>query len=328
MVGRKSLDAETKALIAIEALKGEKTIEQIAAEHGISKSLSRKLKKKLLERAPQLFSKEGELKEEYIKLKELSFESINQQNTQLNSILKGITKSYKVNSITAWSNFAIAIFAVVTVVAYFILAQSNDRLAKYTGNLADHTKKMAKYTEEMSKHNAVMAKLFKEQKDIKEEAKIDVSCIVRSGFKTTLSNKELKFELSDYLKHRGEIQFFFAVKNNGKYSINSELDIPFRIFILNKDNEILETHPTGKDPDWISDFPINVGSKNISEMSEVQELKEKLAKVVVKKNYTDKIIKITIPNSDLKLDGYSYVETKVIFKKYNSSKTSPGIKSE
>jgi len=52
----KSRDAAFKARVALEAVKGEKTIAQIASEYGIHPNQIGQWKKKLLEELPMLFS--------------------------------------------------------------------------------------------------------------------------------------------------------------------------------------------------------------------------------------------------------------------------------
>ena len=53
---RRSHDAAFKARVALEALKGEKTIAQIASEYGVHSNQIRQWRQKLLEDLPQLFS--------------------------------------------------------------------------------------------------------------------------------------------------------------------------------------------------------------------------------------------------------------------------------
>jgi len=52
----RSHDATFKARVALEAIKGEKTIAQIAAEYGVHPNQIRQWRQKLLEELPQLFS--------------------------------------------------------------------------------------------------------------------------------------------------------------------------------------------------------------------------------------------------------------------------------
>lgn len=53
---RRSHDAAFKARVALESLKGERTIAQIAAEYGVHPNQIRQWRQKLLEELPQLFS--------------------------------------------------------------------------------------------------------------------------------------------------------------------------------------------------------------------------------------------------------------------------------
>jgi len=325
----KSLDSDTKALIAIEAIKGEKTIEQIASRYGTSKSQIRKLKRELLERSSHLFSKERELKDELKKIKELNYESIGRQNEQLNSVLEEINKSCRVNRITAWSNFTIAFFALLTVAVYFVLAQSNCRLAEHTQELASGTKEMAKYTEKMAEHNADMARSAQERNNFEKSPTLNVYCLVKSGFNPNINDGKLCFEASDYQKHVDEIQFFVAVKNEWRFIINDKLNIPFKILILNKENEVVETHPPKDSPPFlIADLSINEAPKSIPKIYEVQEIKKELSKVAGQSDYSDKIIEIKLFEGDVKLSSYSYAEINVRFFEYNAFKSSYKIKNE
>ncbi len=53
---RKKYDAALKARIALEAVKGDKTIREISSEYGIHSSQIMKWKKQLLEELPSIFS--------------------------------------------------------------------------------------------------------------------------------------------------------------------------------------------------------------------------------------------------------------------------------
>ena len=53
---RKTHDAALKAKVALEALKGEKTIAQLSSQFGVHPNQIGKWKKELLERLPEIFS--------------------------------------------------------------------------------------------------------------------------------------------------------------------------------------------------------------------------------------------------------------------------------
>jgi transposase len=61
---RKRYDKAFKAKVAVEALRGEKTIQEIAIAHGVHPNLVAQWKKQLLESADQLFEKAGKDKDE------------------------------------------------------------------------------------------------------------------------------------------------------------------------------------------------------------------------------------------------------------------------
>lgn len=56
---RKRYDKEFKAKVAIEALRGEKTIQEIAIAYGVHPNLVTSWKKQLLDGADELFEKAG-----------------------------------------------------------------------------------------------------------------------------------------------------------------------------------------------------------------------------------------------------------------------------
>ena len=53
---RRRYDASFKAKVALEAIKGERTIAEIASESGVHPNQIAKWKKQLLEEAPEIFS--------------------------------------------------------------------------------------------------------------------------------------------------------------------------------------------------------------------------------------------------------------------------------
>ena len=61
---RKSYSPEFKAKVAIEAIKGEKTISQIASDFGVHPILVTKWKKQFLENSYKVFSSEGNKEKE------------------------------------------------------------------------------------------------------------------------------------------------------------------------------------------------------------------------------------------------------------------------
>ena len=64
---RKSYDTSFKARVALEALRGERTVSQIAAAYGVHPNQVGKWKKQALDELPRIFSGKYEKKEAEVK---------------------------------------------------------------------------------------------------------------------------------------------------------------------------------------------------------------------------------------------------------------------
>lgn len=86
---KKNYDAAFKAKVALEAVKGEKTIAQIASEYGVHPNQIGQWKKRLLEELPGLFSdrRKREGKEEEAQTDEL-YRQIGQLKVELDWLKK------------------------------------------------------------------------------------------------------------------------------------------------------------------------------------------------------------------------------------------------
>ena len=70
MSKRRNHDAGFKARVALEAVKGERTVSELAAEHGVHPTMINQWKRPLLEGAPDIFergSKKAEVDEETVR---------------------------------------------------------------------------------------------------------------------------------------------------------------------------------------------------------------------------------------------------------------------
>jgi len=89
---RKTYSAEFKAQVVLEILKEEKSISQLASEHGVHPNLLFKWKNQALHDLPRLFSddhkKTEAVKTEYEKQIEGLYEEIGRLTTQLNWLKK------------------------------------------------------------------------------------------------------------------------------------------------------------------------------------------------------------------------------------------------
>lgn len=81
---RKTYDDQFKAKVALEAIKGEKTLSEIASHFEVHPNQITQWKKQLLENVPSLFSKKKDPEiEELKKLMEELYKKIGQQNIEL-----------------------------------------------------------------------------------------------------------------------------------------------------------------------------------------------------------------------------------------------------
>lgn len=90
---RKRYDKEFKAKVALEALKGEKTMQELAITYSVHPNMIALWKRQLMENAAALFEKEGKNKasEEAVRQKDELFKQIGQLQVE-NEYLK---KKYK-----------------------------------------------------------------------------------------------------------------------------------------------------------------------------------------------------------------------------------------
>jgi len=86
---RKTYDDNFKARVALEAIKGEKTISEIASQHEVHPNQIIQWKKRLLENVADIFSKRKDPElEEQEKLVEELYKKIGQQNIELEFLKK------------------------------------------------------------------------------------------------------------------------------------------------------------------------------------------------------------------------------------------------
>jgi transposase-like protein len=82
-VQRKRYSAELKAKVALEAIKCQKTTNEIAAEYGVHPSQISQWKKQALDELPQIFSKQGKDREKAETENETLVSNLYQQIGQL-----------------------------------------------------------------------------------------------------------------------------------------------------------------------------------------------------------------------------------------------------
>ncbi len=64
MAARKHYDSRLKAQVALEAIKNQRTISEIASDYGVHPNQISKWKKKLLDEVPEIFSSKREKRQQ------------------------------------------------------------------------------------------------------------------------------------------------------------------------------------------------------------------------------------------------------------------------
>lgn len=95
MAKRRSLSAAFKAKVALEAIKGHKTVSQIATEFDVHTNQVRAWKKKLLESATDAFTRKNERQEDdFEKERDKLYSKIGQLKVE-NDFLKKVSERLK-----------------------------------------------------------------------------------------------------------------------------------------------------------------------------------------------------------------------------------------
>lgn len=288
------VDANIKVKIAIEAIKGIKTVEEISKEFGISRAQVRKYKRRVLDGSSDLF-KEGN---SFGGDNRQGIKSDNQEShykEKFKTISKGILNFLKRDNINVISTIILAIFTV-------ILAVYTEKMAHYTEKMSYHSAHNAKYTAKMAQLTDDMARSTKDLVDISKNPILHIYGLIESDFEYTI-NDGIQFKSNDYLGKRKKAKFYIAVSNKWGSNIKDELKIEFGISVLSQDKYNLETKVYK-----INDFPIALGPLDISEITEVKEIQEKLSGKDFdwRKTHFDKIIKIKIYKHLVEVPDYPY----------------------
>lgn len=297
MEEEKLLDANLKAEIAIKALKGEKTIEEIALEHGISKAQVRKFKRQLQENSSDLFSKEVDPQQENGDKKKNPDEEGQHKKIGLRTIVNKTVNLLKRDNINVIGTLILAIFT-------GILAVYTVRMAHYTEKMSHHSAKTAKYTSDMANYTDDMARSTKDLVDISKNPILHIYCLIESDFEYTI-NDGIQFKSGDYLDKRKKAKFYIAVSNKWESNIKAKMSIKFGISVLSQDKFKF----TLKSKIYnIDDFPIALGPSDISDITEVKEIQDKLLGKDFnwRSTHFDKIIKFKIYKHLVEVPHYPY----------------------
>jgi len=91
MVKRKRYNAQTKAQVAIEAIRGQKTINELASEYGVHPNQITQWKKHLLETASEVFSNNPSIKKHSEEvLKDRLYQEIGKLKVELEFLKKKV----------------------------------------------------------------------------------------------------------------------------------------------------------------------------------------------------------------------------------------------
>ena len=92
-IQRKRYSAEVKARVALEAIKGQKTTNELASEYGVHPTQIAQWKKQVLEELPQLFSSRREKAEQAEEeLKAALYQQIGQLKVELDWLKKKVER--------------------------------------------------------------------------------------------------------------------------------------------------------------------------------------------------------------------------------------------
>ena len=284
------------AEIAIEALKGEKTLEEIANQYGISKSQVRKFKRQLHEKSLDLFSNGATPREEKENMEKKS--GVQGTGSNRRNGLKKIVNSLKSNHIL-WTSVSTVILAIFT----GILAIYTVRMAHYTEKMSHHSSDTARYTRDMARYTNDMASSTEELVLVSKNPVLHIYCVIKSDFKYTTTDDSIQFNSSEYLDKRKKARFYIAVSNKWRSNIKAKMKIKFGISVISKDKFTLQSKIHN-----IDDFPIALGPSDISDVTEVKEIQGKLLgnDFNWRTTHFDKIIKIKIYKHLVEVPYYPY----------------------
>ncbi len=305
MEDEKPLDAGSKAEIAIEALKGEKTIEEIANQHGISKSQVRKFKRQFKEKSSNLYVDGTNFQEEGEKMEKNSEEQLSRSNWKIKfkDGIEKIGRFLKRDNINVISTLILAIFTVILAVCTVIMAH-------YTKDMAHHAETTARYTRDMANYTNDMARSTKELVLISKNPALHVYCVINSEFPYSIQKDSIQFKSADYVARKSGIKFYIAIAGKWKSNIKAEMNIKYRISVLDKDGFKFKSKIYKLDP-----INIALGPSDISEKKEVNEIKDRLSGADFNWRGSDfgRIIEIKIYRHLAEVSNYPYAGIDVIY---------------
>jgi len=88
MVQRKKYDPNFKAKVALEAVKGDQTLAELASQHGVHPNQITKWKRHLLDELPELFKNKDKKNKNSKKLQDSLYQEIGQLKVELDWLKK------------------------------------------------------------------------------------------------------------------------------------------------------------------------------------------------------------------------------------------------
>ena len=245
-----------------------------------------------------------------------NIEDLEKQNTELIEVLKKVSCAMKVHIAGVIATILLALFT-------FVLAKSTadttihvDKMARATaeasgkaaeiahsiGNVARSTADVAQTTAEVALATSEMVQNTKKLIN----PRITLYCLIKSEFDCE-TDAGITFEASKYLWRKRQADFYVVVRNQWTANIRGDLKrIGFKVSVLNTDKEVLHSVI------YYKTIYLDLGPSEITKIISADDIEQKLAEGFDwRKSMHDKIIRIEIDKSEIKVPNYAYPGIKV-----------------